>query len=136
MHQKVTFHIQESISCKIMSLVGSFSHFCPLLCFSLLKVQIVFSKCSYSVFCCQWSSDLFPATRSYHHNSSDIMAALTNCNEVFPIVLRLSLRNSINSLNFSVNSQTACKSGRGQTIASGQVRTGPKAATSQFRCSS
>lgn len=97
-HQKVTSHVQKSIYFKIMPLVGSFSHFCPLQCFSLLKVQIVFSKCSYSIFCCQWSSNLFPATRSYHHNPSGILAALTNCNQVFPIVLRLSLRNSISGL--------------------------------------
>lgn len=90
-HWKVTFHIQKSISCKIMSLVGRFSHFCPLQCFSLLKVQIMFSKCSYSIFCCQWNFNFFPATRSYCCNPSGILAALTNCSQVlthcFKIVL-------------------------------------------------
>lgn len=39
--QKVTSHVQKSISCKIMSLVGRFSHFCPLQCLSLLCLESV-----------------------------------------------------------------------------------------------
>lgn len=80
-----TSHVKKSISCKIMSLVGRFSPFHPLQCFSLLKVQIVFSKCSYSIFCCQWSSNLFPATRNYYNNPRGILAALTNSIKFFPL---------------------------------------------------